>query len=155
VIDTGLHAEAKEWHAAAKVACNRDGHFRGVTLDVRDILDAIQERAASHSVTTIYFATDGWMRGPHGARLVKEVVGSLRRRRLTVVGLWKLPGLANFNDGKEFNPIHTLGKENQVNHHSSSSCCTRYPPEYHPGITEVSVDRNPGIIGISHKISGD
>lgn len=113
VIDTGLHAEAKEWHDAAKVACNRDGHFRGVTLDVRDILDAIQERAASHSVTTIYFATDGWMRGPHGARLVKEVVASLRRRRLTVVGLWKLPGLANFNDGKEFNPIQTLGKENQ------------------------------------------
>ncbi|KAG0619965.1 hypothetical protein M758_4G178600 [Ceratodon purpureus] len=113
VIDTGLHAEAKEWHEAAKVACNKNGHFRGVTLDMRDILDAIEERAANHSVKTIYFATDGWLRGPQGIRLVKEVVHSLRRRGLTVVGLWKLPGLPNFKDGKEFDPVQTLGKTNQ------------------------------------------
>ena len=80
-----------------------------MTLDMRDILDAIEERAGNHSVRTIYFATDGWLRGPQGVRLVREVVASLRLRGFTVVGLWKLPGLPNFSDGTEFDPIRIFG----------------------------------------------
>lgn len=114
VIDTGLPSQAKEWHDAAKIQCNRDGHFRGVTLDKTDILDAIQERAGKHNVGTIYFATDGWMRGPQGVRLVQETVEGLRQRGLTVVGLWKVPGLSNFNDSKFFDPVETFGPNNQV-----------------------------------------
>lgn len=114
VIDTGLRSQAKEWHDAAEIQCNRDGHFRGVALDKTDILDAIQERAGNHNVSTIYFATDGWMRGAKGIPLVKETVEGLRNRNLTVVGLWKLPGLSNFKDGKFFDPVQTLGQANQV-----------------------------------------
>ncbi|XP_073393806.1 uncharacterized protein [Physcomitrium patens] len=112
VIDTGLRSEANEWHEASQIQCNRDGHFRGVTLDRNDILDAIQDRALNHSVNTIYFATDGWMRGPQGVALVKEIVESLRKRGLVVVGLWKLPGLPNFADGTYFKPAKVLGGEN-------------------------------------------
>lgn len=43
-----------------------------------------------------------------------QVVLTLRARGVTVVGLWKIPKLPNFKDGKYFDPYVTLGKENQV-----------------------------------------
>lgn len=113
VINSGLHPEAKEWIKAAETPCNRDGHFRGVILHQKDIIEAIEERASNHSVNTIYLATDGWMRGHHSISLLTEIVESLRKRGLTVVGLWKLTELPNFADGTYFDPVKTLGKVNQ------------------------------------------
>jgi hypothetical protein len=113
VINSGLHPEAKEWIKAAGIPCNRDGHFRGVILHQKDIIAAIEERASNHSVNTIYLATDGWMRGHHSIALLTEVVESLRKRGLTVVGLWKLTALPNFADGTYFDPVKTLGKVDQ------------------------------------------
>ncbi|KAG0592638.1 hypothetical protein KC19_1G269400 [Ceratodon purpureus] len=110
VINSGLHPEALEWR---KACAYKDGHFPGVLLNKNDIIDVIQERASNHSVTNIYLATDGWMRGPDSIALVKESVESLRKRGLAVVGLWKIPGLPNFADGKYFDPVTSFGKGNQ------------------------------------------
>jgi len=111
VIDSGLRPEAQEWHRAAETRCKNRGRFRGVTLDKNDILDAIHERAMNHSVNTIYLATDGWIRGAHGVALVKEIVESLRKRGLIVVGLWKVPGLPNFRDGQYLDQVAFVGKD--------------------------------------------
>lgn len=73
VIDSGLHPVAKEWLEAAEVQCNRDGHFRGVGINKMDVIEAIAENAANHSVKMVYLATDGWLRGPKAIELVTEV----------------------------------------------------------------------------------
>jgi hypothetical protein len=73
VIDSGLHPVAKEWLEAAEVQCNRDGHFRGVGINKMDVIEAIAENAANHSVKMVYLATDGWLRGPKAIGLVTEV----------------------------------------------------------------------------------
>jgi hypothetical protein len=112
VIDSGLHPKAQEWHKATETGCSKGSRFRGVTLDKQDILDTIHERALNHSVHTIYLATDGWMRGAASVTLLKDVIQSLRKRGLTVVGLWKVPGLPNFKDGQYFDPVKTLGNQN-------------------------------------------
>lgn len=115
VINSGLHPEVQAWR---KACAYRGGHFPGVLLDKNDIIDIIQERASNHSVTNIYLATDGWMRGPDSIALVKEIVESLRKRGLTVVGLWNLPGLPNFADGNYFDPVRSFGNDSQVCHNS-------------------------------------
>ena len=73
VIDSGLHPVAKEWLEAAEVQCNRDGHFRGVGINKMDVIEAIAENAANHSVKMVYLATDGWLRGSKAIELVTEV----------------------------------------------------------------------------------
>lgn len=111
VINSGLRPEVQAWGNVCPYA---DGHFPGVLLDKDDILDVIQERALNHSVTTVYFATDGWLRGPQSIALVKRSVEALRKRGLTVVGLWNVPGLPNLADGKHFDLATIFGKSNKV-----------------------------------------
>jgi hypothetical protein len=110
VVDSGLHPDAQEWHKVNKTRCENKSSFRGVTLDKNDILATIHERALNHNVTAIYLATDGWLRGAASVALVKEIVESLRKHKLIVVGLWKVPGLPNFSNGQYFDPTKTLGK---------------------------------------------
>lgn len=78
VVSSGLHPVAKEWLKASEDECNENSHFRGVGLSKTDIIATIEERAAKHSLKTLYLATDGWIRGAEGRALLKEV-------------RWKLP----------------------------------------------------------------
>jgi hypothetical protein len=110
VINSGLCPEVQAWGNVCPYA---DGHFPGVLLDKDDILDVIQERALNHNVTTVYYATDGWLRGPESIALVKRSVEALRKRGLTVVGLWGVPGLPNLADGKYFGLVTIFGKGNK------------------------------------------
>ena len=111
VINSGLRPEVQAWSNVCPYA---DGHFPGVLLGKDDILDVIQERALNHSVTTMYFATDGRLHRPESITLVKRSVEALRKRGLTVVGLWNVPGLLNLADGKHFDLATIFGKNNKV-----------------------------------------
>lgn len=53
--------------------CRKGTQFRAIGLSKMDIVSAIEDRAANHSLSTIYMATDGWIRGTKGLALVKEV----------------------------------------------------------------------------------
>lgn len=75
MIDSGLHPVAKEWLKTSENECQGKSHFRGVGLSKKDIIATIEERAAKHNLSTIYMATDGWIRGAEGLALVKEVRG--------------------------------------------------------------------------------
>jgi hypothetical protein len=110
VIDSGLHPDAQIWRKATETKCDKNTRFRGIQLNKEDIIDTIHERALNHSIKAIYLATDGWMRGTRSVALLKEVIESLRKRNLIIVGLWKVPELPNFSDGRYFDPVTTLGK---------------------------------------------
>ncbi len=49
-------------------------------LDKFDLFNAIFDRAQNYSLKTVYLATDGWIRGPHGAALVKEVPNNVQMK---------------------------------------------------------------------------
>ncbi|KAG0600085.1 hypothetical protein M758_11G006300 [Ceratodon purpureus] len=115
VVSSGLHPAAKEWLKTSQDECNENGHFRGVGLSKADIIATIKERAAKHSLSTLYLATDGWIRGAESLALLMEVVLSLRRRGLNVVGLWSIPDLPNFADGTYFDPYISMGKDHVIN----------------------------------------
>ncbi|CAN5950885.1 unnamed protein product [Sphagnum jensenii] len=122
----GLHPDAKEWIEMSKDQCKN--RALGVGLDKFDLFNAIFDRAQNYSLKTVYLATDGWIRGPHGAALVKETVEELRNRGLAVVGLWNIKQLPNFPDGTTFDPKSTLGTRT-VNGHQialvEQEICTR------------------------------
>jgi len=126
LIDSGLHPAAKEWIEMSKDQCKN--RALGVGLDKFDLFNAIFDRAQNYSLKTVYLATDGWIRGPHGAALVKETVEELRNRGLAVVGLWNIKHLPNFPDGTTFDPKSTLGTR-PVNGHQialvEQEICTR------------------------------
>ena len=73
MVSSGLHPAAKEWLKTSQDECNENGHFRGVGLSKADIIATIKERAAKHSLSTLYLATDGWIRGAESLALLKEV----------------------------------------------------------------------------------
>lgn len=73
MIDTGLIPVAKEWLKASEIKCGGDGHFLGVGLSKLDIVATVEDRIAKHNLTSVYMATDGWIRGPEGLALVNEV----------------------------------------------------------------------------------
>lgn len=82
-----------------------------------DIVNAIEERAQNLDVRMVYLATDGWMQGALDNSLVTMTVTNLRERGLTVVGLWKVPGLSNFRDGTFFDHVQNFGHTNHVCSH--------------------------------------
>lgn len=69
IINTGLHPLAKELIDSSSKAC----HFHSVKVTEEDIVGAIHDRACDRNLSTIYLATDGWIRGQEGVRLIKEV----------------------------------------------------------------------------------
>ncbi len=78
LIDSGLHPDAKEWIEMSKDQCKN--HALGVGLDKFDLFNAIFDRAQNYSLKTVYLATDGWIRGPPGAALVKEVPNNVQMK---------------------------------------------------------------------------
>ncbi|XP_024403021.1 uncharacterized protein [Physcomitrium patens] len=115
IIDTNFHPFAKEWVKMSEDECNTAGHFRGVGLSKLDIIATIEQRAANHSINTVYLATDGWTRGPEGLALIKESILLLRKGGLNVIGLWSIPGLPNFADGTYYDPYVTMGRKHVIN----------------------------------------
>ena len=77
MIDSGLHPVIKNLNMTyaflQKENCPRDG-ARGVVVSKVDLIEAIYVKSIKENVSTIYLATDGWMRGPTQQALVKEVM---------------------------------------------------------------------------------
>lgn len=115
VIATGLRPHSKASLKMPMTKCRKGTQFRAIGLSKMDIVSAIEDRAANHSLSTIYMATDGWIRGTKGLALVKEVVLLLRNRGLSVIGLWNITGLPNFADGTYYDPYLTMGGRHVMN----------------------------------------
>lgn len=69
IINTGLHPLAREWINSFSKAC----HFHAIEVTKEDVVGAIYDRACERNLSTVYLATDGWIRGQEGVRLIKEV----------------------------------------------------------------------------------
>ncbi|KAH7284033.1 hypothetical protein KP509_34G036600 [Ceratopteris richardii] len=115
VIDSGLHAEAMGLPALTKATlrssvtdgdphetdhtihqtCRHLPDTTQVTISKTDLIAAILEKASTENVSSVYIATDGWLRGQRAQTLVKEVVQDIRIRGLKAAGLWRLPDLPN------------------------------------------------------------
>ncbi|KAH6556448.1 hypothetical protein KP509_1Z178100 [Ceratopteris richardii] len=115
VIDSGLHAEAMGLPAVTKATLRSsvsDGdphetdhtihqtcrHVPDTTQEIiskTDLIAAILEKSSTENVSSVYIATDGWLRGQRAQTLVKEVVQEHRIRGQKVAGLWRLPDLPN------------------------------------------------------------
>eukprot|EP00250_Pteridium_aquilinum_P033932 c667_g1_i1 orf=58-1737(-) len=110
VINSGLHAAARGWLATANYtmpllpkqkreegrnSCKRIVGSKGVMVSKKDLVVAIRDKASKENVSSVYLATDGWLRGSHAQSLVKEVVKDLRKQGLAVTGLWKIKELPN------------------------------------------------------------
>eukprot|EP00271_Cylindrocystis_brebissonii_P010273 TRINITY_DN2641_c0_g1_i1.p1 TRINITY_DN2641_c0_g1~~TRINITY_DN2641_c0_g1_i1.p1 ORF type:complete len:504 (-),score=71.99 TRINITY_DN2641_c0_g1_i1:173-1501(-) len=68
------------------------GKLPGVILDVNDIAPALLHVLRLRDLSSIYLATDGWMRKDGCAKL-SVVVNALRGANVTVSGLWRCPAL--------------------------------------------------------------
>ncbi|MCO5603004.1 hypothetical protein L7F22_057146 [Adiantum nelumboides] len=102
VISSGLHATTLGLHLAAKrgkeqlgSSCKRMVDSTWVMLSKQDLVVAIVDKALKENVSSVYIATDGWMRGSHAQNLLREVVNKVRSRGLSVSGLWKVHNLPN------------------------------------------------------------
>lgn len=83
VIDSGLHAAARGLPSASlgpslqdvqtNSQCKRVGDSKGVMVSQQDLVAAIRDKALRENVSSVYLATDGWMRGSHAEALVKKV----------------------------------------------------------------------------------
>lgn len=103
VIDSGLHATTlglpfatigPSLHTEIKNACKHaDG--KGVMVSKKDLVTAIKDKAFKENITSVYLATDGWLRGSQSEALVTKVVDELRKKGLAVTGLWKIKKLPN------------------------------------------------------------
>lgn len=104
VIDSGLHAAARglpsasivpSLHTEMKTSCKRVVGSTGVMVSKQDLVAAIRDKASKENVSSVYLATDGWLRGSQAQALVKQVVEDLRKTGLAVTGLWKIKDLPN------------------------------------------------------------
>lgn len=100
VIDSGLHAAARGFigpslQIQTNRQCKRVVDSKGVMVSRQDLVAAISSKALKENVSSVYLATDGWMRGSHAESLVRKVVEDLRKRGLAVTGLWKIKRLPN------------------------------------------------------------
>ncbi|CAM6129305.1 unnamed protein product [Calypogeia fissa] len=100
IINTGLHPSAKEWIASSAKQC----HFHAVKVTEEDVVGAIYDRAIERNLSTVYLATDGWVRGQEGILRIRKVVEMLRARNMNVVGLWRIEGLPNLSNGEYYLP---------------------------------------------------
>lgn len=82
VIDSGLHAAARglpsasivpSLHTEMKTSCKRVVGSTGVMVSKQDLVAAIRDKASKENVSSVYLATDGWLRGSQAQALVKQV----------------------------------------------------------------------------------
>lgn len=101
---------------------NSKNGFNGVFVSKEDVSGAIYDRAIAHGVHSVYLSTDGHLRGPESAGILKWVVEDLRNKSLNVAGLWMVTGLPNFADGVLVHPatmpdLFGLDKSEVVSNH--------------------------------------
>eukprot|EP00850_Spirogloea_muscicola_P002716 SM000010S04354 [mRNA] locus=s10:1095085:1106203:+ [translate_table: standard] len=99
-LETGVH----EWtDLVSHGGCIKGSHSKGVHVALGDVTAALLDEAAANSLQAMYIATDGWLRGPDGCRILGLVINELRQRGLRVAGLWRCPDLPPMPDGSGFN----------------------------------------------------
>jgi hypothetical protein len=69
IVNTGLHSLAEEWRDSSKDECRS----HAVKVTTEDLVGAIYDRCSEKNLGTVYLATDGWIRGHEGSKLVTEV----------------------------------------------------------------------------------
>lgn len=57
--------------------------LQGVYVSREDVSGAIYDRAVQHGMHNVYLATDGWLRGPVSASILKWVCGQLQTNTQT------------------------------------------------------------------------